>query len=325
MTKFLVTGSEGFLGTEIVKNLLKKDFDVIGMDIQKSTLEDPRYTFVNSGISEDCLLNLPYEPKVIIHTASSLPYGGTSNTFKLNNIETARIISEYAADKSIFVVEVSSSSVYGKPSIVPISKNSRLNPLDEYAKSKIESEKIFIRNLKYENLAIIRPRTILGAQRAGIFDIFFKMINLNVPIPLPNAGNQIIQFVHVKDLSRFCIFLALNKTYGIWPAGSNNPLSLREYLEKSKARSGKTIRYIPVNEKLFYAIGAFLYHMKLTKFTPWHFGAFPSDNYFSEEWRPDNFEFEYSCLDAFDDTWQDFNARQRRLFTNPIRIGKKIV
>lgn len=324
MTKFLVTGSEGFLGREIINNLLKNDFEVIGLDIKTTTIEDSRYTFVNSGISKDCLINLPYEPNVIIHTASSLPYGGTSNTFKLNNIETARIISEYAAEKAIFVVEVSSSSVYGKPTHVPVTKDSRLNPLDEYAKSKIECERILINNLKSENLAIIRPRTILGAQRAGIFDIFFKMINLNVPIPLPNAGNQIIQFVHVKDLSRLCIFIALNKAYGIWPAGSNNPLSLREYLGASKARSGRTIRYIPVNKKLFYTIGASLYRMKLTKFTPWHFGAFPSDNYFSEEWRPDNFEFKYTCLDAFEETWQNFNIRQTGLIRNPINIGKKI-
>lgn len=118
MTKFLVTGSEGFLGREIIKNLLENDFEVIGLDIKTTNIENSKYTFMNSGISEDCLLNLPYEPNVIIHTASSLPYGGTANTFKLNNIETARIISEYAAEKSIFVVEVSSSSVYGKPTNV---------------------------------------------------------------------------------------------------------------------------------------------------------------------------------------------------------------
>ena len=74
---------------------------------------------------------------------------------------------------------------------------------------------------------LIRPRTIMGVSRKGIFEIFFKLIKYNIPIPLPNRGRQIIQFVDVNDLSRLILHIGINKISGSWPAGAPNPKSLK--------------------------------------------------------------------------------------------------
>ena len=50
---FLITGSEGFIGSALVNHLLKiKDIDLVGVDIKKSYINNPRYSFIKGDISE---------------------------------------------------------------------------------------------------------------------------------------------------------------------------------------------------------------------------------------------------------------------------------
>ena len=77
--------------------------------------------------------------------------------------------------------------------------------------------------------SVVRPRTILGKNRKGIFEIFFNLIKFNIPIP--NKGMQKIQFVEVEDLARLIIHIGTNRISGDWPAGAPNPQSLINHMK----------------------------------------------------------------------------------------------
>ena len=202
MTAILVTGSSGFLGSCIVNVALSEGYSVIGVD-KKAPASPPQgfFTFLQTDINQ---LDFKQIPKLefIIHTASSLPYGNSQDEFENNNIGAAISIAKFAKISGAFLVEIGSSSVYGRPREVPVTRKTPTAPLDDYARSKLQAEHEISRVLNPDRYAIIRPRTILGIGRSGIFDIFFGLVRKGYPLPIPNSGHQIIQFVHVQDLAR---------------------------------------------------------------------------------------------------------------------------
>ena len=322
MQTILVTGASGFLGSKIVKILISRRYKVIGIDPHPSEVNDKNYQHIIDVVSNESLSLINNDISSIIHTASVLPYGNRKSDFVKNNVGSAQIIADFAFKKDSFVVEVSSSSVYGKPLEIPVKPTTPTSPLDDYALSKLKCESIFQEKLPIDKISIVRPRTILGADRGGIFNILFKLIKRNIPIPLPNSGNQEIQFVNVLDLARLCVYLAENNISGVWPAAAPNVSPLREHLLELSIGTGCKIRYIPINPKLFNIFGKMLYKIRVTAFSPWHFGAFPFDNYFSAEWKPANFEYEYDCAQTFRQTWESFYKSSHYVKSNKINFGK---
>lgn len=320
--KVLITGANGFLGSETTKFFLNSGHDVLGIDKNKlSTNFGKKIKFLQLDLSKSAL-PIDFQPNLIIHTASTLPFGGSKNDFEQNNIASARNISMYASSVGAFLVNVSSSSVYGKPANLPINAFTNTSPLDQYAKSKLIAENEIATVIPRDQFSIVRPRTILGQQRQGIFSIFFRLIQRGLPIPLPNSGRQIIQFVHVSDLVRLVHFLGTEKISGTWPAGSLNPIPIRKHLKLLSDASGIPIRYLPVNSKIFEVGGNFASDFKLTKFTRWHFSSFPYDNYFDPQWVPENFSYENTCHEAFLDVWNSIekfsgkSSRKTKLLSN---------
>lgn len=323
MKAILVTGSSGFLGTKVVEHALKQGYKVFGVDIRPpldSSKENFEFTQVDVN-KMDIKMNQRIE--FIVHTASSLPYGNSAKEFEDNNIAAATVISRIAKENNTFLVEIGSSSVYGKPEQLPVNQHTRLNPLDNYAKSKLKAEIVIRENLATDEYCIIRPRTILGTGRSGIFSIFFSLIAGNLPLPLPNSGRQVIQFVHVDDLAALSIHLGQKRIPGIWPAASPEPKPLKEYLQVISNNDAVSVRYIPINPLLFKIIGEIAFRMGVTKFTPWHFGAFPYDNYVDSDWVPTGFEYNYSSTEAFVDTYHSNNTSKNKL-PKMIKIGKRI-
>lgn len=303
MKTVLVTGSSGFLGSKVSECLLRTGYRVVGIDIRPDTNSvHENFSFLNKDVNSIEIEELP-EIDFVIHTASSLPYGSNAIDFMSNNVNAARFVCEISKMKNAFLVEIGSSSVYGKPKEVPVNSLTALEPLDEYAKSKAEAERIIRTTLSEDMYCIIRPRTILGTGRTGIFAIFFSLISRRLPLPLPNSGNQIIQFVHVEDLANLSVYLGKKRINGIWPAASPHPLSLKAYLELISRESGLEIRYLPINPSIFKIIGNIAYRLRITKFTPWHFGAFPYDNYVDSEWVPAGFEYRHTSFSAFEETF----------------------
>ena len=85
-------------------------------------------------------------------------------------------------------------------------------PMENYGKAKYKAEKI-CQNYISENLdiIIIRPRTILGHGRLGIFQILFEWIREGKNIPVLGKGDNIYQFVHADDLADAIILASIQK------------------------------------------------------------------------------------------------------------------
>ncbi len=140
-------------------------------------------------------------------------------------------------------IYTSSSAVFGIPEKNPVVKNSLPKPLEAYGIAKFEGEKLA---LEYSRLgldvAIVRPRTIMGTGRLGIFQILFEWIYLGRNIPVLANGSNIYQFVHARDLSSLCVKVGNQSGSGTFHCGTDRFGTMREVLEGLIKRVGSKSR-----------------------------------------------------------------------------------
>jgi len=309
----LITGSSGFLGLKLCSILSKSSHYITALDLKVPTEKFENINYETSSINEYLRNNVEKLKNfdLIIHTASILPFKSNKDELIETNIKTTLNLVKHISNlQNTFFIYISSSGVYGQPFEVPVTTTTGFNPLDLYAETKITSENNIKNYLEKESFAIIRPRTILGNNRKGIFEIFFKLIKFNIPIPLPNNGIQKIQFVEVEDLARLIIHIGDNQYFGEWPAGAPEPDSLINHLNSLGEKLGKKIFTFNVNPKLFYFFGVLLIKLKIINFTKWHFGSFPYDFYFDSKWKPRGFVYKANCEETFLKSAQTFFSKR---------------
>ena len=99
------------------------------------------------------------------------------------------------------VVLISSTAVYGVPERHPIVEDDPLVGVGWYGESKIEAEQLageFGR--RGLDVVIIRPKTFIGPERLGVFEILFDWIRDGRRIPILGDGGNLYQLLAVEDL-----------------------------------------------------------------------------------------------------------------------------
>jgi nucleoside-diphosphate-sugar epimerase len=107
-----------------------------------------------------------------------------------------------AADAGVRrVVLVSSTAVYGVPKVHPIREDDPLVGVGWYGESKIEAEEV-TRDFGRRGLefAIVRPKTFVGPERLGVFEILFDWVRDNRRIYMLGDGTNRYQLLDVGDL-----------------------------------------------------------------------------------------------------------------------------
>ncbi len=295
MNKVLIFGSSGFLGKKVLKLVSEKEYNIDTVDLEPSNFSKNNISHHEMDVTE--FINMKNydlsEYDYIIDLATVLPFKNNKKRLMDKNIFSVQEVTKSQFDENVFFIYVSSSGTYGIPEENPIRPSTNQTPLDLYGNSKLEAEKLLLNNKNFNNLAIVRPKAILGESRGGVFEIFFKLIKKGIPVPVTNNGNQIMQFVDVTDVARVVEHIMENKITGIWPAAAPNPMKLNEYLKNLEIKFDKKIKKINIHPKVFIFFGYMLVNLRLTNFTKWHFGGYTSDSYFDENWALKEFEYDY--------------------------------
>ena len=95
---------------------------------------------------------------------------------------------------------------------------------------------------------MIRPRTILGHGRLGIFHILFDWIREGANIPVLGRGDNLYQFVHVDDLAAACALAAARPGPTSYNVGTDRFGTMRELLEGLIRHAGtrSRVRGVPI-------------------------------------------------------------------------------
>lgn len=264
----LVTGGAGYIGSHAVKQLLRKNYEVIVYDNLVSGHEQFILTenFVEGDIGNRELLDETfrnYEPDAVMHFAAHCRVGESVKEpakYYENNVTKGLTlldaVRKFEVNKFIFS---SSAAIYGDPDEVPIKEEAPKNPKNPYGQTKLTFERILedysrayplsACSLRYFNAAGTDPDGELG-------EIHDPETHL-IPVVLEAAagerdhveifgtdydtpdGTPIRDFIHVNDLASAHI-AALEvldrsgKDYLAYNLGTGEGHSVREVIETCK-------------------------------------------------------------------------------------------
>src|SRR5439155_5700097 len=133
---------------------------------------------------------------VLVHAAAALPIRGSRREIMSVNVDGTAALLTAARDAGVGrVVYISSTAVYGIPRVHPIPEHYPLEGVGAYGESKIECERL-VRSAPLESV-IIRPKTFLGPERLGVFEILFDWIRDGRRIYVLGSGGNRYQLLAV--------------------------------------------------------------------------------------------------------------------------------
>lgn len=306
--KHLITGGAGFLGTLIARELLKKGDSVRVIDPIDDPDMHPDIEYIQGSVLDRKTMQKALKDvNIVHHNAALVPLTKSGKGFWDANVIGSQIAAEEAVKAGVDAfIHMSSSALFGLPDDSPITNNTPTEPIEIYGRSKLEGEKRVIDICKKANLplTVIRPRTILGEERLGIFKILFDWIIENRNIYIIGSGNHLFQFVHAIDLMSFYMLTIEKQTPGIYNVGCKDYSTLRHDLEELINYAGSTSKVVSLPQKL--AIGALktLDFLHLSPLAPWHYMTYHKEFHFDVQplmdlgWKP-----KYSNIDMFKESF----------------------
>jgi UDP-glucose 4-epimerase len=266
--KHLITGSAGFIGSNLAKKLLAEGEEVIGIDCFtdyyarelkenniKEILNNPNYTFLEKDLLKTDLKDLIKDVDYIYHQAAQAgvrsSWGEDFEIYNQNNILLTQKLLEAAKESRQLkkFVYASSSSVYGDTDQIPMTEKQRLQPVSPYGVSKLAGENLCYLYYKNFNVPTVSLRyfTVFGeGQRPDMaFHIFIKAFLQGEIINVFGDGEQSRNFTYVGDIARANILAAQNSPAGeIINVGGTNTVKLNQSLELMKQIIGSDTKII---------------------------------------------------------------------------------
>lgn len=260
----LVTGGAGFIGSNLVDELVALGYDVAVLD-NLSTGKISNLEKVKDKIKfykEDLRTfdkNILKDVDIVFHLAAQIdvrksvsdPIYDMDVNIKgsLNLIKNA-----LSMDVKKIIYSSSGGAIYGEPENLPVDEETPAKPVSPYGASKFAVEcylnsfyKIYGLNytaLRYGNVYGIRQDP-LG--EAGVISIFCgRILSGKRPI-IFGDGNQTRDYVNVRDVVKISLSVMKNTKYNVYNVGTGKETSVNELIEILSKIFNKKI--IPIYSK----------------------------------------------------------------------------
>lgn len=255
----LVTGGSGYFGQSLSKRLLEQGTHVRVLDLNFPDYRHPNLEFFKGTILDrNAVKQALSGVSKVFHNAAQVPLAKRVDLFWSVNRDGTQIIADESAAAGVEkLIYTSSSAVFGAPKVNPVTDNTKPNPAEEYGRAKLAGEIACKAATQRHGLdvAIVRPRTILGAGRLGIIQILFDWIERGLDIPVLGDGSNTFQFVHSDDLAYACIAASNMKGPAEYNIGAAEFGTMRELLQVVIDHAGtkSRIKSVPIGPAEFAA------------------------------------------------------------------------
>jgi UDP-glucose 4-epimerase len=246
--KIMVTGGVGFIGTNLIKRLLRDGHTIISLDNYDSGLkenEQSGVTYINDDVNN--VANLDIKDIDICYHLAALSriqpsFTNPSETFRVN-VKGTEAVAEWARINNVKVVYAGSSSRWHNPYKSP------------YAMYKHLGEEVLkmYRTIYGTNFQIARfynvygPHEIVDGDWAAVIGIWRRQVRDGLPITIVGDGEQRRDFTYVDDIVDGLIRIGMSneKHEDAWELGTGLNYSINEVYQMFKERFGVESNYIP--------------------------------------------------------------------------------
>lgn len=283
VTVSLVTGGSGYFGSLLVDRLRSQGHTVRIFDLVDTPDRDPDVAFFAGDIRRaDDLRPALAGVNLVFNNVAQVPLARDPELLRSVNVDGTRMLldlcSQVGVDK---IVHTSSSAIFGVPRENPVLPSSSPRPVEAYGRAKWEAEQLCAQAVDAGlDVTVIRPRTILGHGRLGIFGILFEWIADGADPFVLGKGDNVYQFVHAHDLADACLLAAQSSGPDIFNVGAESFGTMRSALENlcAYANTGARVRSLPAAPTVF-AMRA-LAALRIAPFAPYHWTMFGRSMWF---------------------------------------------
>ena len=225
--KVLVTGCHGFVGSSMVRYALSRGHQVLGVAQSKrgEPIEGMAFTHCALDHPEFITAVNGYATDVVVHAAGSASVGRSFQQPRedfLKAVETWGAVLEAVrkSDVDPLVIFPSSASVYGNPTLLPVTEGASLRPISPYGFHKVICEQLAQEYAQCFGLNVVTARlfsTIGPAQqRLLVWELFRQAIDDNPYLTIQGTGTETRDFLHIDDICRYFLGIAERQPKGFW-------------------------------------------------------------------------------------------------------------
>lgn len=239
--KHVIFGGDGFVGRHLAPKLIADGEEVVVADIVKSDLPHYRQArFVHCDVTDPAsvsALGIAADDMVYNLSAKMLsPIQVRAKRhdffFPVNYHGTVNIVEAMDKAGADRLVHFTTDMIYGHTVTQPMTEDHPVAPLGEYGLSKLKTEELAAEwRQRGMRISLFRPRLIIGPGRLGILEKLFKLIDMNLPVPMIGSGRNPYQFISVFDCAEAARLAwkagVPNEAYNL---GSLNPPPVKKLL-----------------------------------------------------------------------------------------------
>lgn len=265
MTKVLVTGGAGFVGSNLVRLLLKNNHTVSVLDDlstgYKKNLDGLDVQFFQGDICNIEMAEKAVEgAEIVFHLAASVGRQKSLNNpqrdSEVNLIGTTNVLEAARKSGVKRFVYTSSAAIFGELLTMPIAEDHPINPDSPYGVSKLAGEKqaLCYAELYGMRVVCLRYFNVYGVNQrfdayGNVIPIFANRIQTRQPITIYGDGEQTRDFVNVKDVA-MANYLSgtVASRSGVYNIGSGANITINQLAEWMKEISGVDVpvEYAPM-------------------------------------------------------------------------------
>ena len=309
MTVSLVTGGSGYFGSLLVRRLAAAGHHVRVLDITADAgLAGDVEMIVGDIRDAGAVARAVAGCDIVFNNVAQVPLTRDEHLLRTVNVDGTLLLLREAARAGVGkLVHTSSSAVFGVPAANPVLPSTEPSPIEAYGRAKLAAERacqVAVSNGL--DVTIIRPRTILGHGRLGIFGILFDWVADGADIFVLGDGSNRYQFVHADDLAEACLLAGGTAGPAVFNVGTDRFGTMRESLESlcTHAGTGSRVRSLPARPAAtLMKLGAAAH---LVPFAPYHWMMYSKSLWFDIDhvrdalgWQP-RWSNEEMLADSYD-------------------------
>ncbi len=248
MASILITGGSGFIGVAVSKELISRGHTVKTLDLSKNS--DVDYHKTGSILDPYMVTTQMRGCDYVVHLAAALGVKRTEarrlECLYINIQGMVNVLEACVKDKIKKIVFASSSEVYGNQNIVPITEESPVNPISNYAITKLVGEEYLRSYFEAYSLdySIVRFFNVFGERQQNNFVIskFVHAVCNNEPPVIFGDGKQVRSFCYVSDAARGIVNALFSEQANgeVFNIGNDSePISVEKLAQKTISLSGK--------------------------------------------------------------------------------------